>query len=184
MKCISMTRLSLGRPLRRPLDLLRGLALLITVMTAPAVADQSEIMPVMIPQVIAGMELVELIDGDRAAAIINKMHRGNVATRSNFIVRYQCQAGSATYYVSLYDDPRLAEADMKEMAEIMAKEDHGFSHLMRRTINGQSVYMALGQGQAHYFFARNHELVWLAADVGIAEQALEDVLSETESDHQ
>ncbi|WP_045218185.1 hypothetical protein [Desulfonatronum thioautotrophicum] len=142
---------------------------------AEQVVDTAET-PVFIPPNIAGMALINLIDGDEAATIIDRMHRGNVATQANFIAMYQGLDASATYYVSLYDDPQQALLDKVEMAEIMAREDHGFSHLMRRTKNDMVFYMALGQGQAHYFFARNNELIWLAVDIGMAEKALEDVL--------
>ncbi len=156
------------------------LALSIVFMPIPAVAgqtaDQASSIPEFIPRSIAGMELVELIDGQRAAAIIDRMHHGDVSTQVNYIAEYKGPPGSATYYVSLYDDPRRVVTDMEEMAEIMAKESHGFSHLMRRVKNDVVFYMALGQGQAHYFFARDLELVWLAVDVDVAELALEDVL--------
>lgn len=135
-----------------------------------------EFIPEIVPKNIAGMTLVNLIDGAEAARIIDRMHQGNVATLENFIATYQGLQGAATYYVSLYDTPQQATKDMEEMAEIMAREGHGFSHLMRREANGTVFYMALGQGQAHYFFARDTELVWLAVDKGIAEQALEDIL--------
>ncbi|SMP39360.1 hypothetical protein [Desulfonatronum lacustre] len=157
------------------------LALITVYMPIPAAADQtadqaSSSIPEFIPRTIAGMELVELIDGRRAAAIINRMHHGDVATQANYIAEYKGPPGSATYYVSLYDDPRRVVTDMEEMAEIMAKEGHGFSHLMPRVKNDVVFYMALGQGQAHYFFARDLELVWLAVDVDVAELAIEDVL--------
>ncbi len=65
---------------------------------------------------------------------------------------------------------------MEDMARVMEEEGHGFSHLMQRVQNGIVFYMALGQGQAHYFFARSVELVWLAVDKEIAEQAIMEVL--------
>ncbi|TVQ99416.1 MAG: hypothetical protein EA399_07445 [Desulfovibrionales bacterium] len=142
---------------------------------AEQVGDTSPI-PAFIPQSIAGMTLINLIDGDEAATIIDRMHRGNVATQANFIAMYQGLDASATYYVSLYDNPQQALLDKEEMAEIMAREDHGFSHLMRRTKNDMVFYMALGQGQAHYFFARDNELIWLAVNIDMAEKALGDVL--------
>ena len=141
-------------------------------------ADQASSIPEFIPRSIAGMDLVELIDGERAAVIIDRMHRGDVATQANFIAEYQGPPGAATYYVSLYNDPSQAVDDMQEMAVIMAKEGHGFSHLMRREKNGTAFYMALGQGQAHYFFARDIELVWLAVDMDVAEKALEEILEQ------
>lgn len=169
---------TMGRATFRPLFSGLAVAMLLVLTTTPIMAEQtkSTAAPEFIPRTIAGMDLVELIDGAEAAAIIDRMHRGNVATKANFIAKYQGAPGSAAYYVSLYDDPSRAVDDMEEMAVIMAKESHGFSHLMRREKNSTVFYMALGQGQAHYFFARDIELVWLAVDVDVAEKALEEVL--------
>ena len=156
------------------------LAMITAFITASAAAEQTHdpkvAAPEFIPRSIAGMTLINLVDGAEAAKIIDRMHHGDVATQANFIATYQGLRGAATYYVSLYDDPRQALTDMEEMAEIMGKEGHGFSHLMRRTREETPFYMALGQGQAHYFFARDIELVWLAVDMDIAEQALEEIL--------
>jgi len=132
-----------------------------------------------LPRVIAGMNLENVIEGPKAAQIINRLHRGDVATHENAIANYRSQGHSATYYVSLYDDPGQAKQAMEDMAQVMAEGGHGFAHLMKRTQDEQQFYMALGQGQAHYFFARDVELIWLAVDKGIAEEAIMDVLRTT-----
>ncbi len=130
----------------------------------------------LLPASIAGMELKEVVSGEEAARIINRMHQGEVATHSDFIAEYRGEPGEATYYLSLYEQPEQAVLAMEDMARVMKKEGHGFSHLMSRVHNDKVFYMALGQGQAHYFFARGVELVWLAVDTEIAEQAILDVL--------
>ncbi|SDB51333.1 hypothetical protein SAMN05660653_02531 [Desulfonatronum thiosulfatophilum] len=129
-----------------------------------------------IPERIAGMERVRVVSGMEAARIIDRMHQGNVATQANFIAHYEGGGHSADYYLSLYETPEQAVKGMEDMAEVMAREGHGFSHLMKRDKDGLPFYMALGQGQAHYFFARGLELVWLAVDMKVAEKALMDVL--------
>lgn len=185
-RCPQAALENLGRPLARTvatnLAISPALVLLLVLITAlpQAAANQEQspaaAAPAFIPGTIAGMTLTELMDGAQATAVIDRMHRGTVATQANFIATYQGPPGSATLYVSLYDDPGQAVSDREEMAEIIAKKGHGFSHLKRRTQNGLVFYMALGQGQAHYFFARGHELAWLAVDIDVAEQALKDVL--------
>jgi hypothetical protein len=131
---------------------------------------------VSLPQSIAGMELVQAIEGAEAAAIIDRLHHGTVATRANAIGEYAGGGRSATYYVSLYDNPKQAVQAMEDMAAVMSGGGHGFSHLMKRTAADREFYMALGQGQAHYFFARDAELVWLAVDMDVAEGAVKEVL--------
>jgi hypothetical protein len=129
------------------------------------------------PSAIAGMELEKLISGEEAARIVNRMHRGEVATQANFIGHYQGGDRSAVYYASLYDSPDQAEEAMEAMAVVMKEEGHGFSHLMKRTENETAFYMALGQGQAHYFFARHIELVWFAVDIPVAEEAIMEIIA-------
>lgn len=143
------------------------------VLSGQSLAEQGA---VHLPRAIAGMEMETVIEGAEAARIIDRMHRGKVATRENAIASYSGRGYSATYYVSLYDDPGQAEQAMEDMARVMAEGGHGFAHLMKRTRDEHQFYMALGQGQAHYFFARDVELIWLAVDKGIAEEAIMDVL--------
>jgi hypothetical protein len=167
----------------RPLAFMHGLAagfilaacvVLITV--APCVAAEDGARTLSLPQSIAGMALVRDIQGAEAAAIIDRLHHGNVATRANAIGEYEGGGRTATYYVSLYDNPAQAVEAMEDMAAVMSGGGHGFSHLMKRTAGEREFYMALGQGQAHYFFAREAELVWLAVDMDVAEKAVQEVL--------
>lgn len=132
-----------------------------------------------LPQNILGMELQKVISGEEAAKIINRMHQGDVATHSDYIAEYKGNAGSATYYLSLYESPCQAAQAMKDMARVMKKQGHGFSHFMQRTHKNISFYMALGQGQAHYFYANGIWLVWLAVDKAVAEQAIMELLQKT-----
>jgi hypothetical protein len=143
------------------------------------VAAQASEQPVdyALPSIIAGMEITERISGEEAARIVNRMHQGEVATQANFIGHYQGSDNRATYYVSLYESPDQAEAAMVAMAAVMKQEGHGFSHLMKRTEQGTDFYMALGQDQAHYFFARDNELAWLAVDIPVAEAAVKEILT-------
>lgn len=130
------------------------------------------------PETIVGMQLEKVISGEEAARIVNRMHRDEVATRENFIGHYQGDGRSAVYYVSLYDSPDQAEDAMEAMAAVMKKEGHGFTHLMKRSDQDTPFYMALGQGQAHYFFSRDIELVWLAVDIPVAEKAIIEITTE------
>jgi hypothetical protein len=148
--------------------------ILVLVNPGQSSADQAEIN--YLPPSIAEMNLVETISGSKASRIINQMHHDNVATKSNYIGRYLGKTSTATYYVSLYDDSGQAEKAMEDMARVMEQHGHGFSHLMKREENGSIFYMALGQGQAHYFFAREIELVWLAVDAQVAEKAIKEIL--------
>jgi hypothetical protein len=143
------------------------------ILPGQSLAKQSS---VHLPRTIAGMSLESVTDGAKAAQIINRMHRTEVATRTNVIGQYSGRGWSATYYVSVYEDPGQARQAMEDMARVIAEGGHGFVHLRQRMQGEKLFYMTLGQGQAHYFFARDVELIWLAVDKGIAEEAISDLL--------
>jgi len=131
---------------------------------------------VRLPESIMHMEKKRTFSGEKASRTVDRMHRGQVATGRDFIAEYMGSGHSATYYLSLYADPDKAHEAMESMARVMEETGHEFTHLMPRTVKGKKVFMALGHGQAHYFFARDNELVWLAVDTEVAEAALEEVL--------
>ncbi len=151
--------------------------LLLTLLVLIAAQASEQPLDSALPAVIAGMEITERISGEEAARIVNRMHRGEVATQANFIGHYQGGGNRAAYYISLYESPDQAEGAMESMAAVMKQEGHGFSHLMKRTEQGTDFYMALGQDQAHYFFARDNELAWLAVDIPVAETAVKEILT-------
>ena len=129
-----------------------------------------------LPESILNMQKLKTFSGEKASGTVDRMHRGRVATGRDFIAKYKGSGYSATYYLSLYADPDKAREAMESMARVMEETEHEFTHLMPRTVKGKKVFMALGHGQAHYFFARDNELVWLAVDTEVAEAALEEVL--------
>ncbi len=148
------------------------LALIIWGFPCTAVADEPRL-----PESILGMEKTEVMKGKEASKKVDRMHRGRVATGMDYIAEYSDDEYSATYYVSLYDEPEEAVKARQEMAREMEETAQEFSHFMHRTVNEHTVYMALAHGQAHYFFARGKELVWLAVDISVAEDALEEIFS-------
>ncbi len=148
------------------------LALIILGFSRSALADELKL-----PESILEMEKTEVMKGEEASTKVDRMHRGEVATGRDFIAEYSDGEYSATYYVSLYDEPEVAVEARQEMARVMEETSHEFSHFMQRTVNGHTVYMALAHGQAHYFFAQDKELVWLAVDMPVAEDSLKEIFS-------
>lgn len=126
-----------------------------------------------LPDRILHLERTEVISGDAAAEIINHLHQKEVTPAVNYVGRYRGEGYSATYYLSLYDSSDEARAELDAMVASMEMGGHVFDHIRKRNVKGHDVWMALGMGQAHYFFAENNRLVWLAIDVPVAEDAIE-----------
>jgi hypothetical protein len=49
-------------------------------------------------------------------------------------------------------------------------------HFQKMMIEQRSVYLAVGMGQAHYFFQKEAEVIWLAVDPSLAKEAIRDAV--------
>jgi hypothetical protein len=133
--------------------------------------------PSHLPESILDLMLSEKIEGDAATEIIDHLHMKSVAPSDNYIGRYRNDLHTATYYLSLYDDPAEAEAELDAMVSSMGLGGHVFDHVRQRTLNNREIYMALGMGQAHYFYSEENKLIWLAIDIPIAEKAISSLIN-------
>lgn len=129
-----------------------------------------------VPSEILDLKLEELISGDTAAEIINHLHQQTVTKGDNYVGRYTNGEYTATYYLSVYENEAEALTELQAMIASMEMGGHVFDHVRPITVNEQSVWMALGMGQAHYFYTEGNRLVWLAVDVPIAEDAIKSIL--------
>lgn len=139
-----------------------------------AACSQQEEGPV--PSSILHLERTELLSGDSAAEIINHLHQKSVTPAENYVGRYEGEGHTATYYVSLYNTPEEADTELDAMVESMELGGHIFDHVRQRSVNDRYIWMALGMGQAHYFYAEGNQLIWLAIDVPVAEDAIQSLL--------
>jgi hypothetical protein len=128
---------------------------------------------VSLPESLGRLNLEHAITGDEASREIERLHARAVGPRRNAIGDYRGAAGNATLYVSRYDSASAARADGHRMAEGIERGNPVFAHYQVREMDGVRVSMCLGMGQAHFFFFRNAELYWLAADYGVAQETLE-----------
>jgi hypothetical protein len=133
--------------------------------------------PSHLPESILDLMLSEKIEGDAATEIIDHLHMKSVAPSDSYIGRYRNDLHTATYYLSLYDDPAEAEAELDAMVSSMGLGGHVFDHVRQRTLNNREIYMALGMGQAHYFYSEENKLIWLAIDIPIAEKAISSLIN-------
>jgi len=129
-----------------------------------------------LPSEILHLEMTESLSGEQAAEIIDHLHQKEVTPAQNYVGRYEGDGHTATYYLSLYDTSSEADEELNAMVESMERGGHVFDHVRKLTIKERDVWMALGMGQAHYFYAEGNQLIWLAIDVPLAEEAIESLL--------
>jgi len=51
-----------------------------------------------------------------------------------------------------------------------------FDRYSAMEVRGHQVSSCLGQGQVHYFFSHEKQLYWLAVDIQVAPEAVEDLV--------
>jgi len=51
-----------------------------------------------------------------------------------------------------------------------------FWHFRKMMIEQRPVYLAVGMGQAHYFFQKGAKVIWLAVDPSLAKEAIRDAV--------
>jgi len=149
---------------------MRTLILIPVVLLLLVSCAQREESPV--PESILHLERTELLSGESASEIINHLHQIEVTPADNYVGRYEGDGHRATYYLSLYEDSNEANSELQAMVASMERGGHVFDHIRKISVKDHEVWMALGMGQAHYFFARDNRLIWLAVDVPIAEDAV------------
>ena len=116
------------------------------------------------PEKIGEKDRVRVITGDQAAAIVNKMHSGEVAGDDNAIVEYG-SAKKVVLYITFYKDPKLAQKEFEAMiAKIRATKNSPFFHLMPLPKYQNKVYITLGMGAVHYIYVSGNFLLWLQTD--------------------
>jgi hypothetical protein len=153
---------------------MKRIALLLPVLFLLVACSKRDETP--LPDAILSMSLTETLTGTEAAEIIDHLHQGTVAPDRNYVGRYRGDGNSATYYLSVYGTVDEAQSELDAMVAGLERGGHVFDHVRVRSVNGKDVWMALGMGQAHYFYAEGDRLIWLAVDVVVAEDAIQSLL--------
>ncbi len=130
-----------------------------------------------LPPTLGSLQLRQTYTGSEAGELINQMHGKGVTPRSNAIGLYNSAAGSATLYLSVYNEEREAAKVRNKMISGIQGGYTPFTGLERRTLDGYDISYCVGDGQAHYFFSFSTSLYWLAVDFQIAPPTLEALLA-------
>lgn len=136
--------------------------------------------PPAIPVTLGGLPRTHMLEGNDALREINRLHGKSIPARGGFVAHYERDGAVAMLYVSRAYLGPLAHWQLTRMIEGIRKgasnAEGQFTHLRVREQDGVTFYSALGLGQIHYFYRSGATMVWLAADPGVARQALGDTL--------
>jgi hypothetical protein len=130
-----------------------------------------------LPQNLGGLTLRNQVGGDRASAILNRMHGKGVTPTENLIGLYSGPDGNATVYVSAYRSARLAYEAYHRMAGRIALGASAFTNLAEREVNSLTMSRCTGYGEVHYFFSFQTRLYWLGCEPRIAPRTIDAMIS-------
>jgi hypothetical protein len=129
-----------------------------------------------LPPTVAGLPLAQADYGAAAVAEVTRLHGQAFRLTSGAHGVYGRPGQAATLWVTGAPARPLAARMVTAMTEAIATVDSPFTPLGARRIDGRPVYELTGLGQRHFYFRSAATIVWLAADEGVAESALAEVL--------
>jgi hypothetical protein len=129
-----------------------------------------------LPDSLNGLALIQSAAGEDAQRLIASLHPGPLAPAESDVGFYASDDERAVLYVSRFPSADTAQAQLSLMSAMIGRGRAGFGHHTETEIGGTVVHAALSQGRAHFFFTRNREVVWLAADPETARGALGQLL--------
>jgi hypothetical protein len=120
------------------------------------------------------MRLEKVQSGEEARREIDRVHGKQISLMRGYIGAYAAENGRGQLWVSEHSSEREAAEAIKKMAHSMKQEKQQFWHFREMLIEQQPVYLAVGMGQAHYFFQKGTKVIWLAVDPSLAKEAIRD----------
>lgn len=151
---------------------LLGIAGIVPGCTPPGIRDPSGLLP----DALDGLALKGVRLEEAASSMINALHGEQVDGSRNAVGEYAGPEGSATLYVSAYDDSATAGRQFELMRSGIRRSRSPFTHTRPARFEGQDVMTTMGLGQVHYFYADANRVVWLSADAGIADRTIRSLL--------
>ncbi len=130
-----------------------------------------------LPQSIGSMRLEKVQSGEEARREIDKLHGKQISFLRGYIGTYVAENGSGQLWVSEHSSEREATETIEKMAQGMKQgKQQQFWHFRKIIIDQRPVYLAVGMGQAHYFFQKGAKVIWLAVDPSLAKEAIGDAV--------
>ena len=132
-----------------------------------------------LPQSIGSMRLEKVQSGEEARREIDRLHGKQISFLRGYIGTYSAGNGRGQLWVSEHSSEREATEAIEKMAHgIKQGKQQQFWHFRKMIIEQRPVYLAVGMGQAHYFFQKGAKVIWLAVDPTLAEEAIRDTVRE------
>ena len=123
-----------------------------------------------VPEIVAGLPLVQLITGQEAIDRIHQLHGKDFRLDDGVVAIYGNQ--NVTLWISEAGSVLAAFDLIESMNARISQGDSPFTPLGELELDGFTVFALDGMGQAHYYWQSGKLVLWLAADVPVAQQAI------------
>jgi hypothetical protein len=119
-----------------------------------------------VPQEIAGLQLVDSVTGQEALQQIGRLHGKDFSLLDGFVAHYQTGSERATLWVAQARDTDQASQMVEDMSRRISEGNSPFTDPQGLDISGRILYSVSGQGQRHFYYQIADKVVWLAIDDG------------------
>jgi hypothetical protein len=143
---------------------------------AAVFAAHAQSAPLEPPATVGELKLAHALRGKEALQAIDRLHGKSLGDAQAYVAHYEKAGLVAMLYVSRPARRSDTRAQIDKMVAGIGAGKTPFFHLKSSERNGTTVYSALGEGQTHYFFSRDADVIWIAADPAVAREAVESVL--------
>ena len=144
--------------------------------SAFVLAAYAQAVPLEPPKTVGVLSLVHALRGKEALRAIDRLHGKGLAGTDGDVAHCENNGRVATLYVSRPARSSTNGAQIERMATGIRAGKTPFYHLKSYERDGTTVYSALGQEQIHYFYRRDVDVVWIAADPAVANEVVEHLL--------
>ncbi len=119
---------------------------------------------------VAGLKLASLVEGDSAKQQIVQLHQVEIPLKEAYVASYKGDKNQeVTIWVSVSDNDAGANDLLNQMDSKM-DSSKTFTEHQEAPIGGITYHFVRGMGQAHYFYQRGNDVIWIAIKADSAEE--------------
>lgn len=127
-----------------------------------------------LPERIAGLSLTDRLTGAEAAENFINLHNQKFLITSGAIGFYG--KNQVTIWAAGAPFKFMAAGMLNSMRDKISEGNSPFTPMHEFKIGGRTIYELDGMEQRHFYFQSNNLIIWLAADLSIADEAIEQIL--------
>ena len=127
-----------------------------------------------LPDSIAGLGLVEYLEGEEATASMSRLHVRGIALADGYLGRYE---SGGMVWVGLTDDEEQAGEMLRAMTDRIGQGVAPFSVPEALEMEGRTVYVVVGQGGDHHLYYQDgRAVIWVQLPASSSEAFMREAL--------